>query len=145
MGGLPSADPLERIECQLDEIFVAVRVPAWFVAFHDKSFRRELLMASARIAAVHGSHFAPEQAAATVSFGMGSRRAARAVLHGYDAIDRSEELPNSNQAGARDQFGPGDKFHLPSAAAGKVFVGTPSAAAVIGLRWRSATGRGDAR
>jgi hypothetical protein len=56
-----------------------------------------------------------------------------AVLHAYDANNLANELYNSNQAGTRDQFGPGNKFIVPTVVAGKVFVGTPSAVAVFGL------------
>jgi hypothetical protein len=57
-----------------------------------------------------------------------------AVLHAYDATDLSKELYNSNQAGTRDQFGPGNKFITPTVVAGKVFVGTPNAVAVFAPR-----------
>jgi len=44
------------------------------------------------------------------------------------------ELYNSNQAaGARDQFGAGNKFITPIVVNGKVFVGTPNGVAVFGL------------
>jgi len=56
-----------------------------------------------------------------------------AVLHAYDANDLTHELYNSNQAGSRDNFGPGNKFITPTIANGKVFVGTPTAVAVFGL------------
>jgi hypothetical protein len=56
-----------------------------------------------------------------------------AVLHAYDATNLAHELYNSNQAGSRDQFGPGNKFITPIVANGKVFVGTPSGVAVFGL------------
>ncbi len=56
-----------------------------------------------------------------------------AVLHAYDATDLSRELYNSNQAGKRDQFGPGNKFITPTVAGGKVFVGTATGVAVFGL------------
>src|SRR6266576_171654 len=50
-----------------------------------------------------------------------------AVLHAYDAGTLTE-LYNSNQAtGARDQFGPGNKFITPMIVNGKVFIGTPNA------------------
>jgi hypothetical protein len=57
-----------------------------------------------------------------------------AVLHAYDATNLSKELYNSNQAGTRDQFGPGNKFITPTVVAGKVFVGTPNAVAVFAPR-----------
>ncbi len=56
-----------------------------------------------------------------------------AVLHAYDATDLSHELYNSNQAGARDQFGAGNKFITPTIVNGKVYVGTTNGVAVFGL------------
>ena len=57
-----------------------------------------------------------------------------AVLHAYDANNLSTELYNSNQAAsARDQFGSGNKFMVPTIANGKVYVGTPNSVAVFGL------------
>jgi len=56
-----------------------------------------------------------------------------AVLHAYDAANLIRELYNSNQAGTRDQFGPGNKFITPVVANGKVFVGTTNGVAVFGL------------
>ncbi len=56
-----------------------------------------------------------------------------AVLHAYDATNLSRELYNSNQAGARDNFGPGNKFITPLIVNGKVFVGTTNGVAVFGL------------
>jgi hypothetical protein len=56
-----------------------------------------------------------------------------AVLHAYDATNLARELYNSNQAGSRDQFGPGNKFITPMIANGKVFVGTQTGVAVFGL------------
>ena len=56
-----------------------------------------------------------------------------AVLHAYDATDLTHELYNSNQAGTRDQFGPGNKFITPTIANGKVYVGTANGVAVLGL------------
>jgi len=56
-----------------------------------------------------------------------------AVLHAYDASDLSHELYNSNQAGARDQFGTGNKFITPTIANGQVFVGTTNGVGVFGL------------
>ena len=58
---------------------------------------------------------------------------ATAVLHAYDASTLNE-LYNSNQASAgRDQFGAGDKFITPMIVNGKVFVGTTSGVAVLGV------------
>jgi hypothetical protein len=56
-----------------------------------------------------------------------------AVLHAYDATNLAKELYNSNQAGARDQFGQGNKFITPMIANGKVYVGTSSSVTVFGL------------
>jgi outer membrane protein assembly factor BamB len=56
-----------------------------------------------------------------------------AVLHAYDATNLSRELYNSNQAGSRDQFGPGNKFITPMIVNGKVFVGTQNGVAEFGL------------
>ena len=56
-----------------------------------------------------------------------------AVLHAYDATNLSHELYNSNQAGARDQFGAGNKFITPLIANGRVYVGTTNGVAVFGL------------
>jgi hypothetical protein len=59
---------------------------------------------------------------------------APAVLHAYDAANLVNELYNSNQAaGARDQFGPGNKFITPMVAHGKVYVGTTNSVVVFGL------------
>jgi hypothetical protein len=56
-----------------------------------------------------------------------------AALHAYDATNLAHELYNSNQAGARDQFGAGNKFITPMIAAGKVYVGATNGVAVFGL------------
>jgi len=56
-----------------------------------------------------------------------------AVLHAYDATNLANELYNSNQAGSRDQFGPGNKFITPLIVNGKVFVGTQTGVAEFGL------------
>ena len=56
-----------------------------------------------------------------------------AVLHAYNASNLAQELYNSNQAGSRDQFGPGNKYITPVIANGKVFVGTQTGVAVFGL------------
>jgi hypothetical protein len=56
-----------------------------------------------------------------------------AVLHAYDATNLAKELYNSNQAGSRDQFGPGNKFITPVIVNGKVFVGTQNGVAKFGL------------
>ncbi len=56
------------------------------------------------------------------------------VLHAFDARNLGVELYNSNQApNGRDQFGPGNKFIVPTIAGGKVFVGTPNSVVVFGL------------
>jgi Bacterial Ig-like domain (group 2)/PQQ enzyme repeat len=56
-----------------------------------------------------------------------------AALHAYDATNLSHELYNSNQAGSRDQFGPGNKFITPTIANGQVYVGATNGVAVFGL------------
>ncbi len=56
-----------------------------------------------------------------------------AVLYAYDGTNLAHELYDNNQAGSRDQFGPGNKFITPVVANGKVFVGTPTGVAVFGL------------
>ncbi|MGH8401941.1 MAG: hypothetical protein ACRESO_00845, partial [Gammaproteobacteria bacterium] len=56
-----------------------------------------------------------------------------AVLYAYDANNLAHELYDSNQAGTRDQFGPGNKFITPTITNGKVFVGTTNGVAVFGL------------
>src|SRR5208283_4302013 len=56
-----------------------------------------------------------------------------AVLHAYQATNLANELYNSNQAGSRDQFGPGNKFITPLIVNGKVFVGTQTGVAQFGL------------
>ncbi len=56
-----------------------------------------------------------------------------AVLHAYDAANLANELYNSNQAGSRDQFGPGNKFITPVIVNGKVFIGTQTGIAEFGL------------
>jgi hypothetical protein len=50
-----------------------------------------------------------------------------------DATNLANELYNTNQAGARDQFGIGNRFIVPVVVNGKVFVGTPNGVAVFGL------------
>ena len=56
-----------------------------------------------------------------------------AVLYAFDATNLSHQLYNSNQAGTRDQFGPGNKFITAIVANGRVFVGTQTGVAVFGL------------
>ena len=55
------------------------------------------------------------------------------ALHAYNALNIAQELYNSNQAGSRDSFGPGNKFITPTIVNGKVFVGTTNGVAVFGL------------
>jgi outer membrane protein assembly factor BamB len=56
-----------------------------------------------------------------------------AVLHAYDATNLTDELYNSNQASSgRDQFGPGNKYIVPTIADGRVFVGTTNSVVVFG-------------
>jgi hypothetical protein len=54
------------------------------------------------------------------------------ALHAFDPVSLAE-LYNSNQMGARDQFGAGNKFITPMIAHGKVYVGTTNGVAVFGL------------
>ena len=57
-----------------------------------------------------------------------------AVLHAYTANNLAHELYNSNQASqARDDFGSGNKFMVPTIVNGKVYVGTPNGVAAFGL------------
>ncbi len=57
-----------------------------------------------------------------------------AVLHAYDPNNLATEFYNSNQApGGRDQFGPGNKFIVPTVADGRVIVGTGNSVVVFGL------------
>jgi hypothetical protein len=55
------------------------------------------------------------------------------VLHAYDATNVATELYNSSKAWARDQFGAGNKYIVPTIARGKVYVGTTNSAGVFGL------------
>ena len=64
----------------------------------------------------------------------GNPAAVPGVLHAYSASNLGVELYNSNQApNNRDQFGPGNKFIVPTVAGGQVFVGTTNSIAVFGL------------
>ena len=64
----------------------------------------------------------------------GVENSSPAVLHAFDANNLGREFYNSNQAGSgRDQFGPGNKYIVPTIANGKVFVGTTNSVAVFGL------------
>ena len=56
-----------------------------------------------------------------------------AVLRAYDALDLTNELYDSNQAGSRDHFGTSVKFATPTVANGEVFIGTTNSLAVFGL------------
>jgi hypothetical protein len=55
------------------------------------------------------------------------------VLRAYDATNLASQLYSSNDFGARDQFGQGNKFITPMIANGKVYVGTRDGVAVFGL------------
>jgi len=55
------------------------------------------------------------------------------VLHAYDALNLGNELFNSEQVAARDEFGPVNKFAIPTVADGKVFVGGAENVAIFGL------------
>jgi len=65
-----------------------------------------------------------------VSAGCG---APNSILHAYDATNLAKELYNSDQAGARDKLGPGNKFITPTVVNGKVYVGATNGVAVFGL------------
>jgi hypothetical protein len=56
-----------------------------------------------------------------------------AVLHAYDAQNLGHELYNSQQNAARDQFGTGNKFIVPTVCNGKVFTATTNSVGVFGL------------
>jgi hypothetical protein len=56
------------------------------------------------------------------------------ALHAFNASNLGQELYNSNQAGARDTFGSGNKFITPMIAHGHVYVGATNGVAVFGLR-----------
>jgi outer membrane protein assembly factor BamB len=56
------------------------------------------------------------------------------ALHAFDAHDLGHELYDSKQSGARDRFGPGNKFITPMIAHGRVYVGATDGVAVFGLR-----------
>lgn len=60
--------------------------------------------------------------------------AGTAVLHAYDATNLRELYNSSQAAGARDEFGAGNKFITPTIADGMVFVGTPKSVAVFALK-----------
>ena len=57
-----------------------------------------------------------------------------AVLHAYAATNLAVEFYNSSQApDARDQFGNGNKFIVPTIASARVYVGTTNGVGVFGL------------
>lgn len=54
------------------------------------------------------------------------------ALHAFAANNLAQELYNSNQSGARDTFGAGNKFITPMIAHGHVYVGATNGVAVFG-------------
>ncbi|MGH9432399.1 MAG: pyrrolo-quinoline quinone [Terriglobia bacterium] len=56
-----------------------------------------------------------------------------AILHAYVAANVSHVLYGSNQAGTRDQPGPGVKFSVATIANGKVYIGTQTDLDIYGL------------
>jgi hypothetical protein len=56
-----------------------------------------------------------------------------AILHAYNALDLTQELYNSDQAGFRDEFGPSTRFNTPMIANGRVYVSTPTGVVMFGL------------
>ena len=62
-----------------------------------------------------------------------SENADPAVMHAYDASNLATELYRSSQNSARDSFGTGNKFIVPTVANGRVYVGTTNGVGVFGL------------
>jgi len=63
----------------------------------------------------------------------GAQNGLPAILRAYDALNLSNELYDSTQAGQRDTAGPAVKFSIPTVADGQVFVGTASELDIYGL------------
>ena len=61
-----------------------------------------------------------------------------AILHAYEAGNLDVELYNTNQAAnARDHFGAGNKYIVPTIVNGKVYVGTTNSVGIFGFVRRS--------
>ena len=63
----------------------------------------------------------------------GYKGGSQSILRAYNALDVSQELYDSTQAGSRDTASPAVKFTTPIVANGKVYIGTKTSLGVYGL------------